>query len=446
MKRGAAIAAFALAALPASAASAADVCVFEGVRVAVADAGDASYVEISARLASSGSDPVTCTVDWSRVVLASPGGADATPTIAIASTFVDHAQQKPLLVADGVAPASPRTWSGPVTKGVVSVRFLVEGTASGLRVEIPRAVFPKAAHAGARAERRAKSPRDATGKFGPLGEIAVPPSPPGAAGGVGPTGPFGPEPIVAEVVPTGAAPIEPLPPSVLTLNALRDTLPRRVLELSPEHQEGWDEVARRAYAAALHGDPLVASLGVHTLAWLASGLDLQAVRLAKVAAPPAVAAAPASVVDAIGDVEARLDKRHGTTGRFLPLGRSAVFRKALTARPWDDPARAKAAREAVARLASVAPQDLSPYLVPAIVDGGAAPVDPPAPDPAIVAKPLVAAADGADTAAPAVEPRRAPSKRRASRAARRVGVGFGILVLLAGVGWFLREDGPRRPG
>lgn len=409
-------AAILLTAAPASA----EICRFEGVRVLIADSGDTSMVEISARVRGDG-----CAVDFSRVALSSPDGP--APTIAIEQTFFGHKLTN-VQVADGVSAVNVREWRGEA--GTVAVRWIVEGTTSGLHVEVPRSAFPRAEVPGSRVERRVKSARSGLAKFGALGNIQVPPSAPGAAGGIGPTGPATEERVVAEFLPLGAI-VEPIPTSILTLDAFRDVLPKRVLDLTPENEDGWTEVAKRAYAASLHGDPVVASLGVHTLAWLGSGLSLQAVKIGKTASAD-TAAVPASLVDAIGDVEARLTKRYNASGRLLPLGRPAVFRKALTEKPWDDAARAAAARAAVARLATVQPQDLTAFLVPSIVDGSAAPIDPP--QPAAVAPIQVPTAD---PRAPAVEARHARSKRR-----RHPGLYFGLVAAAVAIAWVLR-DGDR---
>lgn len=407
-------------------------CRFDGVRIVVADAGDTSIVELSARVHSL--NDTTCTVDWSRVSLASPGG-EASPTIAVSQTFVDHKIIPPLMVADGVAAVQPREWHG--ASGVVAVRWFVEGTGAGLRIEVPRAAFPKLADPGARVERRVKSSRSGTAKFGTLGDLPTLPSAPGPAGGAGPTGPADEERVVVEFVPSGPL-LEPVPGPLLTLEAMRGMVPARVLDLSPANEEGWNEVAKRAYAAAMHGDPLVASMGVHTLAWLGSGLSLTAVHIGKATATADTALVPASVFDAIGDVDARLQKRMSTVGRLLPLGRSSVFRKALAAKPWDEPARANAAKAAVARLATVQPQDLTAFLVPSIVDGMAAPIDPPTPVP--VAGPPQVMPNVPPAEDPSVEASTAPAKKRAPPLRKRVGLFFGLLAAAAVVAWQVRES------
>lgn len=398
----------------------AELCRFEGVRVLIADSGDTSMVEISARVRGD-----LCSVDFSRVALSSPDGA--TPTIAIEQTFFGH-KLVGVQVADGISAVNVREWHGAA--GTVAVRWIVEGTTGGLRVEVPRSMFPKAADPGARVERRVKSARDGLGKFGKLGDIQVPPSSPGAAGGIGPTGPADEERVIAEFFPGTGPIVETIPTSIVTLASFRDTLPRRVFDLTPENLDGWNEVAKRAYAASLHGDPVVASLGVHTLAWLGSGLSIQAVKIGKVASQD-TAAVPASVVDTIGDVEARLAKRYGANGRLLPLGRPAIFRKALLAKPWDDKPRAEAAKAAVARLATVQPQDLTAFLVPAIVDGSAAPIDPPQPASVAPIVPNVPSSpDG-----PTVE-----SRHHHSRHKRHTGVYFGIIAAAIAIAWTLKSQ------
>ena len=393
-------------------------CTFDGVRIVIADSGDTSMVEISVRLRGDGE----CHADFSRVALSSPG--EAAPTIAVAQTFVGH-RLTAVQVADGLNAVSPREWRGE--PGVVAVRWIVEGTTAGLRVELPRSAFPKPADPGARVERRVKSARSGVAKFGTLGDIAVPPTAPGAAGGLGPAGPANEERVVAEFIPNGPI-VETIPTSILTLDAFRDLVPRRVLDLSAQNEDGWTDIAKRAYAASLHGDPVVASLGVHTLAWLGGGLSLQTVKLGKTAGSD-TALAPSSVLDAIGDVEARLSKRYGATGRLLPLGRPAIFRKALAAHPWDDEARATAAKNAVARLASVQPQDLTAFLVPAIVDGSAAPVDPPQP----AAVPHVVVPNSNDPDAIVAGGKR--SRHRPHKA-----IFLGLFVALLAIVWTLREN------
>ncbi|MGZ5969633.1 MAG: hypothetical protein ACXWP4_18295 [Polyangiales bacterium] len=417
-------------------------CVLDGVRVLIADGNDSSYVEISARLSPRGTGGASCAIDWSHVSLSSPNGADAAPTIAIAQTFVDHKYIPPLVLADGVAAANPREWRGEVgVPVVVAVRWIVEGTAQGLHVEVPRATFPHLSHPGAKVERRVKSARPGTAKFGDLGEIAIEPQPPGAAGGVGPAGPLTNERIVAEMIPNGLPPGEKVPSQLLTFDALRDTLPRRVLDLTAENKDGWDEVAKRAYAAALHGDPVVASMGVSTLAWLGSGLGLEATKIAKTASGKDTAAVPASVVDAIGDVSARLQKRYEATGKLLPLGRPSIFRQALKDRPWDDKPRSAAAKEAVAKLATVQPQDLAAFLVPPILDGASAPIDPPAPPAAI--DPTAVVPMGVPDAPSANVEATTEKKHRSSaphRRAHKAWLAIGLVALLAAIGWILRED------
>lgn len=405
---------------------AAALCRFEGVRVVIADSGDASMVEISTRLRGEGE----CRVDFSRVTLSSPEGA--APTIAVGQTFVGH-KLTGVQVADGVSAVAPREWVGLAEDGgVVAVRWIVEGTTGGLHIEVPRSAFPRAADPGARVERRVKSSRSGVAKFGKLGDIAVPPTAPGAAGGLGPAGPADEDRIVAEFIPSGPL-VEMIPTSIVTLDAFRDLLPKRVLDLSPQNEDGWTEVAKRAYAASLHGDPVVASLGVHTLAWLGSGLTLQAVKIGKVASDD-TAIVPQSVLDAIGDVETRLNKRYGATGHLLPLGRPAMLRKALAAKPWDEEARAAAAKSAVAKLATVQPQDLTAFLVPAIVDGSAAPVDPPQPAAAPTIVPGVPLTDSPTITA-------GKKRTRKSHRAIYLGLFFG----LAAIAWTLRDDDYRHP-
>jgi hypothetical protein len=181
-------------------------------------------------------------------------------------------------------------------------------------------------------------------------------------------------------------------------------------------------------------------MGVSTLAWLASGLGLEATKIAKTASGKDTAAVPESVVDAIGDVNGRLLKRYEATGRLLPLGRPSIFRQALKDRPWDDKARAASAKEAVAKLASVQPQDLAAFLVPPILDGAAAPIDPPAPpaaiDPTAVVPMGVPDAPAANVAATQGK----KHHRVAHHRSHRVWLALGIIALLGAIGWFLRED------
>ena len=359
-------------------------CAVDGVRVVVADAGDTSVVEIVARVRAVEVTNTPCAIDWTLVTLAAPNESGPAPTIAFAQTFVDHQLTPPLLLADGVSSASLRPWNGEVDAAgkVVAIRFVIEGSSGGVVLEVPRAAFPTRLVDGARVERRVKSARSGMAHFGALGEIPIVGSAPGPAGGVGPTSPFAAsaERVVVDFVPHAGDVVALAwkPPGAKTLDLFRDVLPRRVLELSSAADGPWDEVAREAYAASLHGDPLVASLGVHTLAWLGGGLALQPIKIAKTAGGTDVAVVPASVVDAIGDVEARLHKRWGAVGRLLPLGRPSVFRKALTAQPWLDGALAKAAKQSVARLATVDASTLAAHITPAIVDVSA-PVDPPGP-------------------------------------------------------------------
>jgi hypothetical protein len=220
-----------------------------------------------------------------------------------------------------------------------------------------------------------KSGRNGTARFGVLGasglvsEIAIQPTDAGPAGGVGPTGPFDQERVLVELTPTGEPLLAKVAPSALVFNGFRDTFAQKVLDLSPANDEGWDDLARKAYAAAVHGDPVVASLGAASLAWLAGGLDLKATKLDKTIAP-------ASVVESIGDVEGRLTKRYGALGHLLPLGRASTFRRVLNASPWADAPRVKAAKAAVARLGTLTAVDLASYVMPGIVEDSA-PIDPP---------------------------------------------------------------------
>ncbi len=407
-------------------------CKFDGVRVVVADAGDSSVVELSVRVRGDVPD-APCSVDFSQVTLSAAEGA--APTIAVSQTFVDH-RLTTIDIADGVNSVQPRLWRG--TTGVVAARWFVEGTAGGLRVEVPRATFPKAFDPGARAERRVKSARVGTAKFGPLGDLPILASPPGAAGGAGPTGPASDERVVAEFVPSGAPVTEDVPAPLVTLESFRSTLPLRVLDLSAANEEGWTEVAKRAYAAALHGDPVVASLGVHTLAWLGSGLSIQAVKIGATASTD-TAAVPASVLTAIGDVEARLSKRYGSLGRLLPLGRPAIFRKALTSKPWDDVARANAAKAAIARLASVQPQDLAPFLVPAIIDGAAAPIDPPQ-SVHVEPQPIIPNVPASSSAVPISDSTIGRPGRRRSPRKRYAGLFIGLIAAGVAVAWTMRSS------
>ncbi len=429
-------------------------CVVDSVRLSVVDEVEVSYVEFGVRLRASGSATATCTLDFTQVAFAAPEASGAaTPTIAMASTWFSGKPVPPLLTADGVAAVSLRSWSGEVTATptVVSARWILEGTQAGIRIELPRAVLPRLQHKGARLERRAKSPRPAEGRFDAVGAIEIPPSGPGLTGGIGPTVPL-PDAekggrMTVELVPTGAPASQPISPAVRTLDVLRQTIPLRALDLSDADGAAWDELAKRAYAAALHGDPFVAALGMRTLAWLGSGLSLQAIRIAKVAAPPETALAPASVIDAIGDTEARLAKRHNLVGRFLPLGRPAVFRKVLEQRPWADAARAKAAKDAVARLAPLTPTDLAAYLMPAVLDGAALPIDPPQPAEA----PTVVVPGGSpDDPVIAVDNRlvdkglargRGSARKRFGAVVVRLIVGAIVLALLTLV---LREEPPTR--
>jgi hypothetical protein len=424
-------------------------CAVDGVRVFLYDQGDASTVEISTRLQPIGGLRATCTVDWSRVTLASPDQAAGTPTVAIVQSYVDHALEAPLMLADGLSSAIVPAWKGDVDERgkIVSLRLVVEGTASGLRVEVPRDTFPRATTNGARAERRAKGARDGTARFGALGELAIKAEGPGPANAFGPTDPLGEASIVVETVPGGAPLTQPIPATIAVLGMMRATIPLRVLELSPENDAGWDEAARYAYAAAMNGDPLVASLGVHTLAWLGSGLSLQAVRIATISDGPETAAVPAAVATAVGDPDARVAKTLGGIGRFLPLGRPSTFKKALMKRPELDLARAKAARDAVARLAPVKPEELVQLAVPALLDR-TVPVDPPAPMPKPGAAPIVTP----QPTEPAVEPADAPPASARPRHHRRrahrhlpIGLLFGGLAAFAAIALAWNESRERTP-
>jgi hypothetical protein len=255
---------------------------------------------------------------------------------------------------------------------VVALRMIVEDTDGGLKVELPRGLFPSPT-SWARVERRVKSARESTAKFGEIGSMPIPASPPGVAGGLGPTGPFTASPIVVECAPTGAPIDETLPNWSIALDAFRATLPKRAIDLSAAADDGWNDLARHAWAAAMHSDPVVASLGVSSLAWLAGGLDVQATKLDATNAPP-------NVVASIGDVQKRLDQRWGAVGHLLPLGRPTTFRVVLAANPGADAARAKAAKSAVMRLASIGEADVASMITPSIVEG-IAPIDPPSIDP-----------------------------------------------------------------
>lgn len=378
MKRAhaAAIGVLALA-LSTNARAAGESCATDSVRVSLVDAGATSMLEVSARVTANeesdgGSGP--CALAWSRIVLASSSSSGPTPHVAIVETFVDHERIRPMLLADGLSPATPRDIALPTPEksSVVALRLVVEDTDGGLKVTLPRSVFPAPAP-WARVERRVKSARESTGKFGPIGEIAIPPSPPGPAGGLGPTGPFDADAIVVECAPSGAPPSEPLPSWTIALDAFRTTLPRRAIDLSPAADAEWDDLARHAYAAALHSDPVVASLGASSLAWLGSGFDLHTTKLD-------ASIAPASVVSTIGDVDRRLVDRYGAVGKLLPLGRPSTFREVLRASPASDAQRVRAAKASVARLASASPGEMSSLLTPAIVEP-TAPVDPPSVEP-----------------------------------------------------------------
>jgi hypothetical protein len=419
-------------------------CAVEGVRVLVYDQGDASTVEISTKLSPIGAQRATCTVDWSRVALASPGGAAATPTIAMAETFVDHALAQPLMLADGLSSAIVPAWKGDVEAAkVVALRLVVEGTNAGLRVDVPRDTFPRATAPGARAERRAKAARAAVAKFGALGELAIEATAPGPSNAFGPTDALSEAPIVIESVPTGAPVTQPLPSPIAVLDMMRTTIPLRVLDLSPDNDAGWDETARYAYAASLNGDPVVASLGVHTLAWLASGLSLEAVGVAAASTSPDTAVVPASIANAVGDPDARLAKTLGGIGRFLPLGRPSTFKKSLAKRPELDAARAKAARDAIARLDGAKPEDLAKFAVPALLDR-TAPVDPPAPIPTAAPAPI-APREVEPPPAPTPDVDHARVARRARHVHRRPPIGalFGVLAAGAAIALALLDGRTR---
>ena len=427
-------------------------CALGGVRIAVADAGQTTTIEISARLQPTEHAPATCTIAWSRLGFGSPDATGSSPSIVLVDSFVEHARTPPLLLADGVAGASLRDFSGeiPVTGEVVAIRVVLEGTEGGMRLEVPRSIF-LAATATARVERRVKSARAATARFGVLGELPIAATAAGPAGGVGPTGPLDQDRIVVDCVPTGEPIVETIASVGRVLDGFRDTFAQKVLDLSPQNDAGWDELARRAYAAAVHGDPVVATLGMSSLAWLASGLDLKATSVGKTAAPPNVALAPESVVDAIGDVDARLGKRFGAVGRLLPLGRPSTFRRVLAASPWSEPARAQAAKAAVARLASITAVDLAAYVSTGIMED-TAPIDPPASD-----EPLPSWGEAQPTAVPAPASSVSgkptiPGRRRARpRLSRRMKVIGGLLsfsVVLALLAWLRRrfvgrDDGAR---
>ncbi|GAC1529303.1 MAG: hypothetical protein NVS3B10_26010 [Polyangiales bacterium] len=419
----------ALAAAP-SVARADDLCVLDAVRVSLVDAGATSMLEVSARVRPSVHAPSDCTVAWSRIALSSADPGTAAPSVVLVDGFVEHVRTPPMILADGLSGATPRDWHGvaALTGTLVSVRLLVEDTDGGLHVELPRTMFPPAT-VDTRVERRVKSAREATAKFGDLGELAIAPTAPGPAGGLGPTGPLDVARVVVECVPSGVPPTETLPPWAIVLDGFRATLPSKALDLSPANDAGWDDLARHAYAAALHGDPVVASLGVSSLGWLAGGLDAHAITLGKTAAGPTVGVVPGPVADAIGDVGARLTRRYGAVGHLLPLGRPSTFRRALRAEPPAAPARATAAKGAVARLAALSPAEVAQFVTPALIDTNA-PVDPPV---AAAPRPVVA-----DEIAPAAKPtdeaKGAPSpghRRRRGHRRRNVLVALAALAALA---------------
>ncbi len=187
-------------------------CAVAGVRLSVIDAGATAIVEISAHLASMSKDATqraTCSVDWSLVMLSAPEGAASTPTIAIADSFVDHQRVLPVAFADGAGTATPHGFRGEVgAAGVtVALRLYVEGVDGGLTVELPRAALPKSTTEDAKLERRGKSARAVTAKFGVAGALALKAAPPGLSGGVGPTMPLSASTISLEIVPNGT-PIE----------------------------------------------------------------------------------------------------------------------------------------------------------------------------------------------------------------------------------------------
>ncbi len=265
---------------------------------------------------------------------------------------------------------------------------------------------------------------------------------PGPANAFGPTGPLGEEPIVVEAVSSGAPPSQPLSTQIAVLDMLRATLPLRALELSADNDAGWDELARYAYAAALNGDPMIASLGAHTLAWLASGLSLQAVRIAARGEGTETAAVPATVATAVGDPDARLAKTLGGIGRFLPLGRPSTFKKALVKRPELDASRANAARGAVARLATVKVEELVRLAVPALLDR-TAPVDPPAPLPMPDAAPTIvpsAVAAASSAARAALEVAATGGVRRSRKRRTPRGLWLGALAAAAALWLAWRES------
>jgi hypothetical protein len=421
-------------------------CALDGVRIAVADAGATTTVEISARLKPTTGAPATCTVGWSRLGF---GGTDApggTPSIVLVDPFVDHARTPPLLLADGIAGAPLRDFTGeiPAEGKVVALRIVLESTEGGLHLEVPRSMFPRAT-AGAKIERRVKSARAATARFGVLGELPIAATAAGPAGGVGPTGPFDQERVVVECIPTGEPIVETIASSGRVLDGFRDTFAQKLLDLSPANDAGWDELARRAYAAAVHGDPVVATLGVSSLAWLAGGLDLKATKLGKAAAAPDVAAAPPSVVDAIGDVDARLAKRFGAIGHLLPLGRASTFRRVLGAAPWSEAARAKAAKDAVTRLATITAVDLAAYVSTGIMEDSA-PIDPPVSD-----EPIPSWGEAQPTVVPSAAPTSTkiapvPHRRGRARFSRRmkiIGAVVALGVIAAVLAWMRRAAARR---
>ncbi|MEO7094815.1 MAG: hypothetical protein ABI175_16270 [Polyangiales bacterium] len=417
-------------------------CALDGVRIAVADAGSTTTVEISARVKTTTGASATCTVAWSRLGFGGTDAPGSTPSVVIVDPFLDHARLPPLLLADGLAGAPLRDFTGEITPEgkVVAIRIVFESTEGGLHLELPRSMFPRAT-AAAKVERRVKSARAATGRFGELGELPIAATPAGPAGGVGPTGPFDKERVVVECIPTGEPIVETVASAGRVLDGFRDTFAQKVLDLSPANETGWDELARRAYAAAVHGDPVVATLGVSSLAWLAGGLDLKATKLGKVAAAPDVVAAPASVVDAIGDVDARLARRFGAVGRLLPLGRASTFRRLLGVSPWNEAARAQAAKDAVARLAAITAIDLAAYVSTGIMED-TAPIDPPE-----SAEPIPTWGEAQPTVVPSVSPTTTklspgPRYRARPRVSRRMKIIGGLVsfaVVVALLAWLRKR-------
>jgi hypothetical protein len=416
-------------------------CVLDGVRLLVADAGENAIVELSVRVsAAEGVDTAVCSIPWDAVAIGAPTPQGSPPSVAVIRTFVDHAPSS-LQLADGVGSAMIRGWEGPVTRTpiVVALRLLVEGTGDGLSIDVPRAALPVAAVSGARFEQRVKSARGGAATFSmanddgalePLGDaMAIVPTDAGPANGVGPASALPAHRARLTFAPNGSAPSATIPPSLLTLELLRASIPKRALELSPANAEGWDQLATAAYAAALHGDPVVATLGAGTLAWLGSGLSTHAIDIGETAALPDRIAVPGSVAAAIGDAPARITRRFGTRTRLLPLGRPSTFRAAMRAELSADEARATAAKQAVARLAARSSAELARTLPAAIIDD-VAPTDPPRAEVLQAQMPTAAAS----TLAPAPMPKE-PGPSTAHRSLpRRGGRHRGLLGLLALVG------------